>query len=85
MPTISQFYGILIQMYFNDKHHPHFHAIYNGHRAVFSINGELIEGKLPNRARRLVTLWAKQHRAELLANWKRACSGEPLQDIEPLE
>ena len=26
MPTIAQFYGIIIQMYFNDHNPPHFHA-----------------------------------------------------------
>jgi hypothetical protein len=28
MPTISAFYGILIQMYWNDHAPPHFHALY---------------------------------------------------------
>jgi hypothetical protein len=28
MPTISQFYGITIRMYFDDHPPPHFHAYY---------------------------------------------------------
>jgi hypothetical protein len=28
MPTISTFYGILIQMFWNDHAPPHFHALY---------------------------------------------------------
>ena len=28
MPTISAFYGILIQMFWNDHAPPHFHALY---------------------------------------------------------
>lgn len=28
MPTISRFFGILIQMYLDDHPPPHFHAIY---------------------------------------------------------
>jgi hypothetical protein len=37
MPTISMFYGILIQIFFydTDKHNvPHIHAEYQGHVAV---------------------------------------------------
>jgi hypothetical protein len=28
MPTISYFYGIAIQMFWNDHSPPHFHALY---------------------------------------------------------
>ncbi|MCC7358009.1 MAG: DUF4160 domain-containing protein [Anaerolineales bacterium] len=28
MPTISEFFGIVIRMYFNDHLPPHFHAFY---------------------------------------------------------
>ena len=28
MPIISQFYGIIIKMFYNDHAPPHFHAIY---------------------------------------------------------
>jgi Domain of unknown function (DUF4160) len=37
MPTISQFFGILIRMYFNDHAPPHFHALYNEREAVIRI------------------------------------------------
>jgi hypothetical protein len=33
MPTISMFYGMLIQMYWDDHAPPHFHAIYGDHQA----------------------------------------------------
>ena len=38
MPTISRFYGILIQMYFDDHNPPHFHAICNENKALIGIN-----------------------------------------------
>ena len=38
MPTISQFYGILIRMFFND-HPPHFQAICGDLHATIDING----------------------------------------------
>lgn len=37
MPTISQFYGIMIRMYFNEHGSPHFHALYGEHAAVIAI------------------------------------------------
>ena len=39
MPTIALFYGIIIQMYFLSYEHnpPHIHAIYNDHRATYSL------------------------------------------------
>jgi hypothetical protein len=73
MPTISDFYGIHIQMYFDDKHAPHFHAIYAEHHAQFDIaTGKIISGALPPRAYRLVREWWKLYRAALKANWERA-------------
>ncbi len=70
MPTISMFYGMLIQMYWDDHAPPHFHAIYGDHQAIIDINRLcLSEGSLPRRATQLVLDWAELHQAELLENW----------------
>ncbi len=37
MPTISVFYGIVIQMYWKDHGPPHFHALYAEHEALVDI------------------------------------------------
>lgn len=37
MPTISEFFGIVIRMCFSDHLPPHFHAFYGGAEAVHSI------------------------------------------------
>ena len=37
MPTISIFYGIVIQMFWRDHNPPHFHALYGEHEAVFDL------------------------------------------------
>jgi hypothetical protein len=51
MPTISEFFGILIRMYYDDHNPPHFHAYYGGHEAIISIETlEIMEGSLPKRA-----------------------------------
>jgi hypothetical protein len=48
MPTIAWFYGIAIQMYYNDHNPPHFHARYGRARAIVRISdGEVISGDLP--------------------------------------
>jgi hypothetical protein len=38
MPTISQFYGILIRMFFNEHSPPYFHAIYGDSQATIDIS-----------------------------------------------
>ena len=35
-------------------------------------------------ARRLIRQWAKEHEAEIRANWLRMKAGKPLEVIEPL-
>lgn len=86
MPTICQFFGIAIRMYFDDHSPPHFHAIYAGNEAQISIDSlELIEGTLPQRALGLVLEWGEIHRRELRENWEKAAAHEPLSSIQPLE
>ena len=87
VPTICRFYGITIQMFFKEEHGvPHFHARYAGQIAVFAIDPtDRLRGQLSRRADRLVREWASLHREELLRNWERARSGEPLLPIEPLK
>ena len=86
MPRISQFFGVVIYMYYNDHLPPHFHAEYGEHEAVYEIDTlDILRGELPRRAHALVVEWAIAHRAELRANWAKARAQEPLQDIEPLD
>jgi hypothetical protein len=55
MPTISEFLGIMIRMYFNDHPPPHFHARYNEFEAVIQITPlEVLEGSMPRRALGLI-------------------------------
>ena len=86
MPTISRFYGIIIQMYFDDHNPPHFHAIYNDYKAVISIDDfSLLYGDLPPKALGLVIEWAKLHQPELQEEWKLARDHKNLFEIEPLQ
>lgn len=85
MPTISAFYGIVIQMYFRDHLPPHFHVKYNGRHATFDINKlTLMGGSLPSKELRLVLQWAKLHQHELLENWRLCESMQMLHVVQPL-
>ncbi len=88
MPIVSQFYGIIITMYFNEntKHKlPHFHAEYAEYDAVFSFDGILIEGKLPNKQKKLVEAWVSIHEEELQALWKSMQEHQDFFKINPLK
>jgi len=85
MPEISRFFGIVIQMYWEDHNPPHFHAFYAGEQALIDINSlSLFAGRLSPRALGLVIEWATLRQQEVLADWHRAQGKEPLQKIDPL-
>ena len=82
MPEISRFYGIVIKIYFGDHPPPHFHAVYAEFIGLFNIDTlEMIEGDLPNRARKLVLEWAGVYRAELKDIWDK----QEFRKLPPLE
>ncbi len=48
MPRISEFFGIIIRMFFNDHSPAHFYAEYHGEEAVYTIDTlEVLRGELP--------------------------------------
>jgi hypothetical protein len=82
MPTIAYFYGMAIQMFFNDHNPPHFHVRYGSARALIRIaDGRIISGELPPTARRIVEEWTGARRAELEENWRRARAKMPLEKV----
>ena len=86
MPTISQFFGIIIQMFWREHAPPHFHAMYGEHEALIDIRTlEVIKGGLPRRAQALVLEWAAQHRTELMEDWNLCQAKQLPKNIAPLE
>ncbi len=86
MPTISAFYGLLIQMFFQDHAPPHFHVKYGEYKALIDIRKlELIDGKLPRRALNLVLDWAELHQTALLDDWQLCQDMQNPKPIPPLE
>jgi hypothetical protein len=75
VPRISAFYGIAIYMYYRDHAPPHFQVD----------KSEMLEGRLPRRARSLVVEWATVHQDELLQTWELARAGQPLPVIAGLD
>jgi len=62
MPYVSMFFGIIIRMFHDDHNPPHFHAQYQGQRAVFDLKGNLITGRMKSKtALSLIKKWAKLH------------------------
>lgn len=59
MPEISRFYGIVIQMFYNDQLPPHFHATYGSYRILVDIKRIcVIKGEMPRKGLNLVLDWA---------------------------
>lgn len=86
MPRLSEFFGIVITMYFDDHLPPHFHALYAGSEASLRIDTlEIMDGRLPRRALALVAEWALLNRAALMADWELARRHRPLARIPPLD
>lgn len=87
MPALSMFFGIIVRMQSEKggRHNkPHIHAIYGNEEVVVGIDGEVLEGKLPNKQMKLLLAWMAIHEEELNANWQLLSHGDGYFKIEPL-
>lgn len=86
MPQICYFYGITIYIQFLDHNPPHIHAIYQACKGQYSINsGELMAGKMPNKAHKLIQEWIELRKPDLQQVWDLAQAGKQVFPIKPLE
>ena len=70
----------------DDKHHkPHVHVYYGEYSAEVGLDGELLEGKLPEKQYRIVSGWIALHEEELYLQWNNAVQNKPMTKIEPLK
>ncbi|MEN0005158.1 MAG: DUF4160 domain-containing protein [Bacteroidota bacterium] len=70
MPTIHIIDSIKIMIYFDDHLPPHFHAEYNEYEELIEIRTlDTYRGKLPNKQRKKVIEWAKEHQEALMILW----------------
>ena len=75
-------------MYWQDtqKHNlPHFHARHSGTEAVFTLEGDCIQGTLGRRAEYLIKEWCKEKREEIHNAWQKAVKGEEVPWISPIQ
>ena len=88
MPIVSQFYGIIITMYANEKnikhHKPHIHIRYNEFKAIYDFECDMIAGNIPIKQRKLVEAWIVIHKNELIELWTLLQEGKGYFKINPL-
>ena len=85
MPVISEFFGIIITMLWDDHAPPHFHAKYGEYEMIVEIHSLQATGKFPKKALKYVLKWAEMHRSALIENWNLAESHKLLKKIAALE
>jgi hypothetical protein len=86
VPIVSVIYGVDVSMFYQEHEPPHYHAEYQGQRAVFDFRGRVLAGRIRSRtARRLIRQWAIRHGDDLARNWAKLKAGLPLDRIAPLE
>ena len=89
MPIISQFYGIIVAMYFNEnngKHYiPHIHIRYNEYKSVYDLSANKLEGEIPRKQAKMVEAWILIHKEELESLWKLCQEENEIFRIEPLK
>jgi hypothetical protein len=86
VPTISIFYGIIIQIFWGDHSPPHFHALYAEHEVLIDIRTLMvIRGKMPKRALSMILEWAFNHQDELMENWSLCQKNQSPKKIAPLK
>lgn len=72
-------------MYWRDHAPPHFHAKYQEQEITVEIESGRVVGEMSRRALVMVEEWRQLHKAELLADWRRAEQKQDLAAIPPLE
>ncbi len=86
MPIISQFFGIIIRMYYDEHNPSHVRVEYQGKKALFDFSGNLLCGNLYSKtATRLIREWIDLHVKDLENNWALAKDGEQIKPIQPLD
>jgi len=86
MPEISRFFGIIVRMFYDDHNPPHFHVEFQGNKAVFDFQGNILKGNLKSKtATKLVREWIDIHQMELEEDWQLAQEGKEIKKIDPLD
>lgn len=88
MPEIDRFSGMVVSVYCEagGKHNwPHIHVRYSGTEAAYKLDGERIEGSLPNAKEKELKAWMEAHRPALEEIWKLAHAGKRIPKVKEVE
>jgi hypothetical protein len=73
-------------MFYDEHNPPHLHAEYQGDKAIFDFQGNMIKGNLNSRtAIKLVREWVDLHLNELEKAWEDARNFREIKKISPLD
>jgi hypothetical protein len=73
-------------MFYDEHNPPHFHAEYQGKKALFDFQGNILKGGLSSRtATKLLREWADNHIDNLEEDWNLAREGKEIKKINPLD
>ena len=84
MPTISEFFGIHIQIMFPDHNLSHFIAKYGNQKVIIEIESGIVKGEMSESALRLIFEQKDIQKNELKLAWDKANNGEQPYKIDPL-
>ncbi len=84
MPEICRFDGISVVIFWDDHNPPHFHADYAEYAIEIDIRTlDARQGRLPQRQRRRLLRWAREHQSELMDAWEAVSTGNTPIKIAP--
>ncbi len=71
MPTLQNFEGFQIRMYFKDHNPPHVHVVSSDETVLLRIeDGSTIRGDIDAATMKEARAWIAEHEQELLAKWR---------------
>lgn len=82
------FMELLYKCFFKEEgqhHQKHIHIKYNEYKAVYNLEGTILEGKLPNKQQKLVEAWIFIHQEELQTLWDLIQEQGEYFKIDPLK
>ncbi|MEW6381696.1 MAG: DUF4160 domain-containing protein [bacterium] len=71
-------------MNYNEHNPPHFHVRYQDQEITVEIQTGTVQGKMSQRALKMIFEWYEQHIEELHLDWNLAQERKPLKRIDPL-
>lgn len=85
MPSIAEFLGMVIYMYWDEHPPAHFHVKFGSMWAAIDVHsGELVDGALPRKKLKKIEEWRKLHIEELLKNWEIVSKNGSPNKVAPL-